>query len=315
MKDLVSVLILSYRNVSGIYDSLVSVFKQKYERIEVVISDDGSDNFEDEIPKLSKFIEENKGNNIENYVIRSNGVNVGTVKNLNNAIKESTGVYIKALSSEDVFSHEDAIQHYVDFIEKSGKEICFSKIRGVTLSGEFVYELLACDSDYQKLSTYTPNDICERLYRRNFLPGIAWMIKRSLFDKYGLFPEDTRIIEDYPFWIHLSRSGCEFGFLDEVLIDYRLSGVSSAGSYSEMFMNDMYIIYDKYIFPYDHKFGLLQPCYNMLKRSGLNFYMDKAKWDKKSTAKKIVSYIKYAPFYFFTSLQIVGINLKNKRRG
>lgn len=315
MKDLVSILILSYRNFEGIYESLHSVFEQNYDNLEIVISDDGSNGFKEEIPKINDYIEHNKSDNVKNVIINNIKVNGGTVKNLNSAIDKSNGKYLKVLSAEDVFSHKEAISHYVAYMKKTGHDICFSKIRGITPEGEYVYELLACESDYDKLSKYTPDEIRKRLYKRNFLPGIAWMIDRNLFDKYGKFVEDTRIIEDYPYWIYLSAKGCRFGFLDEVLIDYKLSGVSSAGSYSEMFMNDMFTIYDKYIFPYDKNYGCLQFLYNFVKRAGLNFYMAKARWNKKNRIQKVVCYIKYCPFFVYTGMQSMKIKNKNMKRG
>lgn len=315
MKDLVSVLILSYRNFEGIYESLKSVFEQDYDNLEIVISDDGSKGFDEEIFKIENFIEENKSANIKNVIINNIKVNGGTVKNLNSAIDKSGGKYIKVLSAEDVFSHREAITHYVEYMKNTGYEICFSKIRGITPEGKYMYELLACETDYNKLRKCTPDEIRKRLYKRNFLPGIAWMIDRTLFQKYGKFIEDTRIIEDYPYWIYLSQKGCKFGFIDEVLIDYKLSGVSSAGTYSEMFMNDMITIYDKYIFPYDKNYGCFQFVYNFLKRSGLNFYMAKARWNKKSKIQKLGCYIKYCPFFIFTNLQNIKIKNKNKKRG
>ena len=77
-----------------------------------------------------------------------------------------------------------------------------------------------------------------------------------------MFDEDIRLIEDYPYWMHLARNNVKFGFINKVLIDYRMTGVSSGGVYSEMFMKDMFTLYDKYIFPYDTRYGKLQKIYN-----------------------------------------------------
>lgn len=42
MSKLLSMIVLSYRNVSGIYDTLGSIFRQSYSDIEIIISDDAS---------------------------------------------------------------------------------------------------------------------------------------------------------------------------------------------------------------------------------------------------------------------------------
>lgn len=313
MSDMVSVIILSYRNTEGIYETLESVLSQKYDNIEIVISDDGTPGFSEDIGRLQSYIESNKKGNIKNIVINAIEVNGGTVKNINSAISKTKGRYIKVLSAEDRFSCDDALDKYVAFMEKSDVKIAFAKMRGVTPEGEYRYELLACESNYDLLKGYTTDDTKKRLFKRNFLPAPAWITDRKLFEENGLFPEDTRLIEDYPYWLYLSMRGVKFGYIDEVLIDYRLSGVSSGGSYGEMFMKDMIVIYDKYIFPYDKRFGIFQPIYNCLKRAGLNFYMSKARWGKMTSSQRTLAKIKYFPFFILVKCQSILINHKNKR--
>lgn len=296
MKELVSVIILAYKNVNGIYDSLNSVFSQKYENIEVIVSDDGSPGFTEHISAIEDYCKKNAGSNVKNVLVNAIKENAGTVRNINSAIDLTTGKYIKVLSADDTFSHENAIEHYVDFMEKNDYKIAFAKLRGITPDGEYKYELLSCETDYKLLKSYSVEDTRKRLYKRNFLPAPAWIIDRSLFEENGLFIEDTRLIEDYSYWIHLTMKGVKFGYIEEFLIDYKLSGVSSAGNYSEMFMNDMLVIYDKYIFPYDRRFGIFQPIYNSLKKAGLNFYMAEAKRGKMSKKQRLLARIKYFPF-------------------
>ena len=315
MKDMVSVIILSYKNTEGIYETLESVLAQKYDNIEIVISDDGTPGFSKDIEKIQSYIESNKKSNIKNIVINAIEVNGGTVKNINSAIRKTQGRYIKILSAEDRFSDDDALDKYIAYMESSDEKIAFGKMRGVTLEGEYRYELLSCESDYDLLKGYTVEETRKRLFKRNFLPAPAWITDRSLFEENGLFPEDTRLIEDYPYWLYLTSLGVKFGYIDEILIDYRMSGVSSGGFYGEMFMNDMMVIYDKYIFPYDKRFGIFQPVYNCLKKMGLNFYMSQARWKKMTKGQRAIAGIKYFPFFLLVKGQNFMINRKNKRIG
>lgn len=91
-------------------------------------------------------------------------------------------------------------------------------------------------------------------------------------------------------------------FLDERLVNYRLSGVSSAGRYSRMFMDDLLVIYDKYIFPYDKRFGIFQPFYNFLKRAGLHAYIALADWEGYSMAEKVKATLKYGVFFVYIKI-------------
>lgn len=313
MNKLISVIILSYRNVEGIYETLDSIFPQTYPEIEIVLSDDASDNFAEQTDKIISYVENNNRGNIKNVVINAIKQNGGTVKNINSAISRCGGEYIKILSAEDGLAYPEALSDYEAFMESADFDICFGKMRGVTPSGDYVYNLLSCESDYDLLKSYSTKQTLNRLYKKNFLPAPAWFAKKSLFEKHGLIPEDTRLIEDYPYWIYLSMNDVPFGYIDKVTIDYKMSGETSSGVYGEAFMKDMLIIYGKYIFPNDKRFGILQPIYNLLKRGGLNFYVTRAKWNKLSFPQKLWAGIKYFPFYLLTEFQAAKNNRANKK--
>lgn len=310
MKELVSVVVLSYKNVQGVYDTVDSVLRQDYDNIEIIISDDGTPDFEEYEKELKRYIDKRKHSNISNVIFNALPENVGTVRNINSAIKLANGKFIKLIASEDCFNSASAISKYVDFMEQNNFKIVFAKMRGVTKEGQYRYVLASCESNYDLLKSLNQKQTLNRLFRRDFLPAPASFMDVKLFEEYGLFPEDVRLIEDYPYWIYLTMNNVQFGYIDEVLIDYKLSG-SGSGIYSEAFMKDMMVIYQKYIFPYDNRFGIFQRFYNALKQAGLNFYMSQAQWPKMSRNKRIIASIKYLPFYIFVKLQNVKTELNN----
>lgn len=300
-QPLVSILILSYRNTKGIFETLDSILKQDYPNLEIVISDDGTPGFSSVVPEIEKRISGSPRGNVTNFVICSSGVNRGTVKNVNQAIRRSGGRYIKTISPEDSFSRSDAISCYVDYMQAHDYLVVFAKLCGVNDAGERFYNLASCEYDYDSLHKLTPCEVFDKLCARNFLPGAAEFFDRKIFDKYGLFDESIRLIEDYTYWLHLAKNGVSFGYIDEYLVDYKLSGVSSSGHYSEMFMQDMISIYEKYIFPNDDRYGVFQPFYNLLKRAGLNFYVGEAKYEERK-ARLVMHRLEYLPFYLYTRL-------------
>lgn len=302
IKNRISFIILTYRNFDGIYDTLDSLFAQDYPEIEIVISDDGSPNAGDHLGNIERYIEEHKKANIVNVRINAIPQNMGTVKNINQALHLASGEYIKVLSAEDRLNCPDALSRYKDFLDQSGCLICVSKVRGVDEQGKYHFNLASCEDDYDLLRSYDPQQLRNRLYVRNCLPAPAFFMKKELFDRYGYYSEETRLIEDYPYWLHLCEENCKIGFMDDRLIDYKLTGVSSAGHYSRMFMEDMLVIYNKHIFPMDKRFGILQPFYNQLKRAGLNAYIALADWDKYSAGQKITAVLKYGVFFAYIRL-------------
>ncbi len=310
---LVSVLILSYNNLDGVRETVDSVFRQDYPDVELVLSDDASADFAEKRPALSEYIESRRTGNIRNVVWVTHEKNVGTVRNSNDAVRASGGDFLLALASEDTLAHPQVLSHMVRQLEESGEKVCFGRLRGVTPDGRFVDHLLSCESDYGLLKSYTVEQTRNRLFSRNFLPGACAMKTRGLYEENGLYPESVRLIEDYPYWLILTKNGVKFTYLDEVSVLYRLSGVSSAGHYSEAFMKDMFVIYDRYIFPYDRRFGPLQGFYNLLKRGGLRYYLARARWEKMSAGQRLLARVRYLPFFVFTGLQSRLNDLKNRK--
>ena len=310
---LVSVLVLTYNNQDGIYPTLDSIFMQRYPSIEIVISDDGSEEFDRSA--LEDYIAAHKGKNIQQVRIDRLPENRGTVCNTNHAIRMSSGEYIFSLSPDDFMTDESVLETYVAFMEEHPVPVAFGKLRGVTPEGEYRYELLSCDQDFDKLRSWDAQTTLEHLFRRNFLPAPTMFLRRSTYEKYGYHDEEIRLIEDYPYWIHLCLQGETFGYLDKVMVDYGLTGVSSTGVYGKMFMKDMHVIYEKYIFPNDHRYGVLQKPYNFLKKSGLNYYDAKACWDEYSSRQKAGARVKYAPFFAYTALLDKKVEKKNRRHG
>ena len=310
---LASILVLTYNNLDGLYDTVDSVFIQDYPDIELVIADDASQDYQDKQPVLAAYIEAHQTSNIRNVIWVPHKKNGGTVKNSNDAIRASHGEYLLALAAEDTLAHASALSHMIQYLANSGENVCFGRMRGITPEGKYVDHLLSCESDYSLLRSYTVEQTRNRLFSRNFLPGACALKTRKLYEDYGMYPESVRLIEDYPFWLELTRKGVRFVYLDEVTVLYRLSGVSSTGHYSEMFMRDMYTIYDEFIFPYDCRYGALQGFYNFLKRQGLNYYMTLARWKKLSPGKRMLSRIKYLPFFIYTGLQRQNIDRKNRK--
>lgn len=302
-KDLISFVILTYRNFDGIYDTLDSVFRQDYPKIEIIISDDCSPNAGQELPKIESYIAEHRTPNIQNVVVHTMEQNVGTVKNINYAYRLASGEYIKDLGAEDTLNAPDVLSRYKHFLDESGCLLCVAKVRGVDPEGKYHYNLASCEDNYDALRSYTPDGLRDRLFVRNCLPSPAFFFRKELFETYGYYPEDTRLIEDYPYWLYLCSRQVKFAFLDDRMIDYKLSGVSSAGHYSKAFMNDMLVIYNKYIFPVDRRFGVLQPLYNNLKRGGLGAYIALAEWDDYSFGQKLTACIKHGIFFVYIRLQ------------
>lgn len=255
-ENLVSILILAYNNLQYMKDCLDSIFIQEYSNIEIIFSDDCSEEFDEE--KIRSYIETNNQGNIVNYIINSNKSNYGIVKNFNTAIKLSSGDIIVHIAVDDAFFDRNVIKEIVKFHEKNDYLIAV---------GYLGYH----DENLDKWQGYTPlpkniqyiNGEAINCYRKlceigSFFPSPGLSYKRELIDIYGYYDEDYKLIDDLSRFLYLTRSGCKIGFIDRFLIKYRTGGVTTSEEKSEkvkeLIKLDMKRIEEKEILPYRNLF-------------------------------------------------------------
>ncbi|MBU3179277.1 glycosyltransferase [Clostridium estertheticum] len=247
--NLVSVLVLSYNNLKYMNDCLNSILEQNYPYIEIIISDDFSGDFNKD--EIEKFIISNKKGNIVNYVINQNPSNLGIVKNLNNAISLATGNYFINLACDDVLFDGEVISSIVK---------CFSDSNYLVLAGfvaQYDEQLKGCllttpTWQYIKYTYGNPIDCYKKLCEGNFIPSPGMAYKRELINRYGMYDEEYRLLEDYPRWLYLTRNGCSIGFLQRNIVKYRTGGISSNRNVEidKIYNDDLELVRKKEILPY-----------------------------------------------------------------
>lgn len=97
-----------------------SILNQKNVNFEVIVSDDGSK--ENYFVEVIKYFEEN---GFRDYSIVQHPKNVGTVKNVFNALNIANSKYVKGISPGDALVSADTIRSWVDFLDKSGRHWSF----------------------------------------------------------------------------------------------------------------------------------------------------------------------------------------------
>lgn len=275
MKDLVSVIVMIYNNKQYIKECLDSILNQNYKNIEIIISDDNSNNFdENDINEIKEYIQKNNKGNIKNYIVSKNNKNICIVKNYNKCIILSSGEYIMYLSCDDSFYDENVVGDVVKFFKDTNYLIATSymnidikenddnlskeeyitknkmkeSIKSIVMGKEYLFNI---DSRNQYLN----------LCKENFIPGACTYFKRDLVLKYGLYDYDYLLLEDWPRYVNLTRRGCEIGLIQRYALNYRMGGVTTGYTNSISTENqknmiqqkrnkDCQTIYNKEIIPY-----------------------------------------------------------------
>lgn len=250
---LFTAIVLSYNNLQFITDALSSVFAQEHPRIELIISDDGSHTFSP--LQMESYIAQHKSQNIEMYSINKNEKNLGTVKNANIAISMAHGELIKIIAADDALYDQSVFTTVAKSFMDSKMKILASKVMVcdafLTPTGKYLRNKFQ-----KKLPKMNSEQCFNRLCWHNAIIAGGIFYHKSFFEKWGLFDESYRLLEDWPMWLKITRNGSMFEYLDSVTLKYR-KDVGVATSTNETYIRDRKLCFEKEIFPYRSGIGMI----------------------------------------------------------
>mgnify|MGYP002525929465 CR=1 FL=1 len=109
---LVSVIVVTYNSSEFICEALDSVYRQTYDNLELIVSDDCSS--DDTIIKVKSWIEK-YGKRFSKSTVIESATNTGTSANNNRAIKACEGMLIRWVAGDDLIP-EKAIEQQVGYL-------------------------------------------------------------------------------------------------------------------------------------------------------------------------------------------------------
>ena len=189
----VSVIIPLFNQKEYIGKAIDSVLEQTYPNIEVIVVNDGST--DNPFPELEKY---------KNDILLINQENRGLSGARNTGIQESTGEYIQLLDADD-FLHKNKIKLQLEFSMNNDEAISYCEVVQYN-SGSGQTELRYIGET---------EDMFSSLYNFWFfypLPVHALIIKKEIFNKFGLFDEQLKAAEDRYFFSRLAAAGIEFKY-------------------------------------------------------------------------------------------------------
>jgi len=251
-QQLVSVIVLTYRKFDYFNDCMDSIFKQTYTKIELIISDDCSDNFDLEF--IESYLIQNKKSNIINVNIIHHQKNVGTVKNFNDAIKQSKGEYVFVLASDDSYYDNEVIENVVNVFNEKNALIVTAYREIYDENFLHIIERLPKKKEVQKIKKN--KKLYKALCKGNFISGACTYYRKAFFEQYGLFDEDYKLLEDYPKYLKATRNNCRIDFLDRPTIKYRWGGISTSNKINPLLKKDSEMIIIKEILSFKEETGV-----------------------------------------------------------
>lgn len=277
--------VLTYRNFDHIYKNIDSILSQTYGNIEIVIADDGSDSFPED--SIRNYLLERKRSNVANIVILAGKKNVGTVKNLNNAILHSTGVVYIPLSQDDEFFSADVVERIMKRYMDQPFNMLVTTCYGINERGEFVrfWPHIKAQHVIEKMSVKEMFCSYSEGLVGNMIPGSVMNISADFFRKIGPFDEKYKYWEDGPFIHKCLRLGYRIDTAyDIIAIKYEQTGGVS-NSNSTILADDMNLFSES-----DFQIGIND--YGFFHRRYMNYYNFRKKCNR-----SIVKYL-IALLYF-----------------
>lgn len=246
-QPLITVITLSY-NSEYLFEAIQSVLEQDYSKIEYILVDDGSKEFNKKA--VEEYIFEHKGNNIKTYKVIVNEVNLGTVKASNIAITNSSGEYLFNLSGDDVFASMDVLSKWVIDFQNNNYEISTAYRQIYSEDLKKSYDIFPEQSKVNLIISKDNQAIFKELTKANFIFGACTAKSRECINKFGLYDEQYQLIEDYSKILYEIRSGVKLGFFDYLAVKYRVGGVSSPTKFNQKYDDDSRLIVKNEILPY-----------------------------------------------------------------
>ncbi len=220
-KPTATIYILVYNNAEELPATVESVMKQTYADAEIIISDDGSQNYDVSILEQYAAVLRKKYGQVR---ININEKNVGTVKHLNRVLKMAEGRYLISCSSGDTFAKEETVEKIVRIFEKK-KTLLLTTRRMDIMSRKKKIRPSVMIGMLLKLA---PGILLDYMIRKkNVISGCCTFYQKRLFETYGYFDERYHLVEDYPYYVMLLKKKVRFGWSGMVSVCHRMGGVST----------------------------------------------------------------------------------------
>lgn len=189
----VSIIIPLFNQKEFVAQAIESSLNQSYANIEVILVNDGST--DNPLPLIKKY---------EKKIIYIAQDNKGLAGARNSGIKASTGDYIQLLDADD-FLHPEKVRLQLEFSEKKKSQLSYCEIEQYEESSGRTFLHYVGKSE----------DLFSAYY--NFwnvypTPVHSLLIKKELFDRYGLFDEELKACEDRYFFSMLAADDISFDY-------------------------------------------------------------------------------------------------------
>lgn len=248
---LVSIIVITYNSGKYVLETLESAKVQTYKNLELIVSDDASNDNTVELCK--KWVKENKDRFVRTEIISAK-TNSGIPANCNKGVKASTGEWLKLIAGDDVL-HMNAIRIFIENISNDDNhEFYCSNYFIINEESTIIDEISLNDSRYFKNSSNSQEQFQIALRVSGTVPPLTAIYTRKMYELCGGFDESYKLLEDYPFFLKLNQIGYKAKLINKKLAYYRKSQTSVTSTNKDFIFHPIFLYTFKFQKEYCSKF-------------------------------------------------------------
>lgn len=254
----ISIIVISFNNFKYIFKAIASILSQTYSNIQLIISDDGSSDFDEK--RLRRYLKKNIRKNITDIIINVNKNNIGTVKHLEMLYPKCTGELITILAADDAFADANVFRDFANEYLRYNKQV-----------GVITSLLAMCDTKLKKVNSIFTNEqdialinsgdsrrLFEELAYRCIMPSSGTVITPEVHRLIGTLSDNYNYVEDWNSHLRIARMGLPVKCLNRVTVLHRDGGVSHGNkrvNYDVFlkYYKDLLTLYELEVLPYEQQ--------------------------------------------------------------
>jgi len=215
----ISIITITYNAENTIEDCIQSIDKQNYNAEHIIVDGASTDGTLDLIKLYSDIIS-----------VTISEPDNGIYDAMNKGIKMSSGDIVGILNSDDFYSNNDVLSNVAKAFDDPNIDSCYGDLKYV--DGNDVTKLVR----YWKSGNYNS----KKFYNGWMPPHPTFFVRRSVYEKYGLFNLDLGSAADYEIMLRfLLKHKVKAKYIPETLVHMRTGGVSNASIKNRLKANHM----------------------------------------------------------------------------
>lgn len=207
---MVSVIVTTYNRKELLSKTLKAILDQTYKDFELIVVDNYSDyDFE-------KLIQQFNDKRIRAYRNQNNGI---IATNRNYAIRKAKGEFLAFCDDDDIW--------YPNKLER-----CIEEIK----SNDLIYHKLITNTGVIFESVNLYGKALQYLSTGNYIAYSSVFMRKEIAFKAGLLDEDPLLVavEDYDFWLRISKITNKFMLIDEILGQYYIGNNNTSSNFKQV---------------------------------------------------------------------------------